>query len=468
MSLDSLVSAVRGFAPAALQIDEIILNNPAWHYEPYPAYSDVRYALLHTTLELRQLAVQLHAARQQAGAPLTPAQYALAQHHAAFRDFEALLLAFDAEHFSAEPAQGEWSAAVILAHVHQVERNFYAAILNTIRNPAPGFLSDEEVATLTGEPADIVPATELAAGWAAFARLHARLQAELAALTDAQLTMPSPYWEPEPWPTIGFRLHRFESHLREHTNQLEKSLAMLGIKRNEGQMLVRQMMAALAEVEGLHIGVADLSHAAVDAAAAQIAARFAALPQRIEAITAMIDAVTALDHERIAGLVGAEPVLAATTLPDGRSAILFAKYNGRADIVQTLLASGLRLNLAEAAAVGESDRVRRILEAWPDAANHYSSDGFTPLQLACFFGYPDSARLLIDAGADVLAVARNSMQIQPIHAAVAGRNADIVRMLIAAGADVNARQQDDFTPLATARQNEDRAIEEMLVAAGAK
>ncbi|MCB9114731.1 MAG: DinB family protein [Caldilineaceae bacterium] len=172
---------------------------------------------------------------QQAGAPLTPAQYALAQHHAAFRDFEALLLAFDAEHFSAEPAQGEWSAAVILAHVRQVERNFYAAILNTIRNPAPGFLSDEEVATLTGEPADIVPATELAAGWAAFARLHARLQAELAALTDAQLTMPSPYWEPEPWPTIGFRLHRFESHLREHTNQLEKSLAMLGIKRNEGR-----------------------------------------------------------------------------------------------------------------------------------------------------------------------------------------------------------------------------------------
>ncbi len=67
----------------------------------------------------------------------------------------------------------------------------------------------------------------------------------------------------------------------------------------------------------------------------------------------------------------------------------------------------------------------------------------------------------------MLAVARNAMRIQPIHAAVAGRNADIVRMLIAAGADVNARQQDEFTPLAAARQNQDRAIEEMLVAAGA-
>ena len=141
MSLGSLVSTVRGFAPAALQIDESALNNPAWHYEPYPAYTDLRYALLHTTLELRQLAVQLHAARQQAGTPLTPAQYALAQHHAAFRDFEALLLAFDAGHFTAAPAQGEWPASVILAHVHQVERNFFAAILNTIRSPAPGFLA---------------------------------------------------------------------------------------------------------------------------------------------------------------------------------------------------------------------------------------------------------------------------------------------------------------------------------------
>lgn len=468
MSLDSLVSAVRGFAPAALQIDESVLDNPAWRYEPYPAYTDVRYALLHTTLELRQLAVHLYTTRQQAGAPLTPAHYALAQHHAAFRDFEALLLAFDAEHFTAAPAQGEWPASVILAHVHVVERNFFAAILNTIRNPAPGFLSDEEVAELTGEPVQILPAAEQAEGWAQFARLHERMQAELAGLSGAQLSLPSPYWEPEPWPTVGFRLHRFESHLREHTNQLEKSLAMLGIKRSEAQMLVRQMMAALAEVEGLHSGVEDLASAAVGAAAAQIAARFAALPQRVEAITAMIDAVTALDHERIASLVGTEPALAATTLPDGRSAILFARYNGRADIVQTLLTSGLRLNLAEAAAVGETDRVRRILEAWPDAANHYSSDGFTPLQLACFFGYPDSARLLIDARADVLAVARNAMQIQPIHAAVAGRNADIVRMLIAAGADVNARQQDEFTPLAAARQNQDRAIEEMLVAAGAK
>jgi ankyrin repeat protein len=50
---------------------------------------------------------------------------------------------------------------------------------------------------------------------------------------------------------------------------------------------------------------------------------------------------------------------------------------------------------------------------------------------------------------------------------VAARNAEIVRLLIAAGADVNARQQDDFTPLMAARQNGDAEIEQMLLDAGA-
>lgn len=467
MSLDALAATVRSFAPSALLIDETIFNNPAWHYEPYPAYTDVRYALLHTTLELRQLAAQLHGERQHAGAPLTIAQYTLAQHHAAFRDFEALLIGLDGDQYAAEPAQGEWAASKVLAHVHSVERNFYAAILNTLRNPAPAFLSDEEVADLTDEPVEIVPAPSLAEGWAGYARLHARILADLAPLTATQLAMPSPYWEPAPWPTIGFRLHRFESHLREHANQLEKSYAMFGRQRSEGQMLIRQMLAALAEVEGLHIGALALPGEAVTAATERIAQRFADLPVRIDAIRAMVDAVQALDRERITALLAVEPALAGSTLPNGQSAILHAKYNGRDDIVQALLASGLRLNLAEAAAVGETARVRRIVEAWPAAVNHYSSDGFTPLQLASFFGYPDIVRVLLDAGADVLAMAHNSMRIQPIHAAVASRNAASVRMLIDAGADVNARQQDDYTPLAAARQNGDSEIETMLVEAGA-
>ena len=83
------------------------------------------------------------------------------------------------------------------------------------------------------------------------------------------------------------------------------------------------------------------------------------------------------------------------------------------------------------------------------------------------FGHAAIAAFLIDQGADIHAVARNAMQIQPLHAAVAGQYADIVRLLIEHGADVNARQQSGFTPLMAARQNNNKEIETLLLEAGA-
>jgi ankyrin repeat protein len=132
------------------------------------------------------------------------------------------------------------------------------------------------------------------------------------------------------------------------------------------------------------------------------------------------------------------------------------------------MASGMRLTIGEAAAVGDLVRVRKIVERWPQAAHEYTSDGFTPLQLACFYGHAAVAAYLVEQGADIHAVARNAMQIQPLHAAVAGQYADIVKLLIAHGADVNARQQSGFTPLMAARQNQNKEIEALLLAAGAQ
>jgi ankyrin repeat protein len=60
------------------------------------------------------------------------------------------------------------------------------------------------------------------------------------------------------------------------------------------------------------------------------------------------------------------------------------------------------------------------------------------------------------------------MAIQPLHAAVAGQYAGIVNLLIAHGADVNARQQSGFTPLMAAQQHNNQEIEALLLAAGAE
>ncbi|MDQ2985032.1 MAG: ankyrin repeat domain-containing protein [Actinomycetota bacterium] len=121
----------------------------------------------------------------------------------------------------------------------------------------------------------------------------------------------------------------------------------------------------------------------------------------------------------------------------------------------------------EAAALGRAERLRGLLDAEPELAAAWSSDGFTALHLAAFFGTPDAARALIDAGADVNAVARNSMRVQPLHSAAAARRTKTARLLVERGADVNARQEGGFAPIHAAAQNGDADLVDLLVAAGA-
>ena len=80
------------------------------------------------------------------------------------------------------------------------------------------------------------------------------------------------------------------------------------------------------------------------------------------------------------------------------------------------------------------------------------ADGFTALHLAAFFGGAAVARRLLDAGADPDAVARNPMAVRPLHSAVAGGQVEVALALIAAGADVGARQRHGWTPLHGAAQ----------------
>jgi hypothetical protein len=50
---------------------------------------------------------------------------------------------------------------------------------------------------------------------------------------------------------VRFRFHRFTAHLLEHTIQCEKILDALGHRQTEGRRIVRQICAAIGELEGL-------------------------------------------------------------------------------------------------------------------------------------------------------------------------------------------------------------------------
>ena len=101
-----------------------------------------------------------------------------------------------------------------------------------------------------------------------------------------------------------------------------------------------------------------------------------------------------------------------------------------------------------------------------------SHDGWPALHLAAYFGHPETAEALLDAGADVRAVSRNSEGNLAINAAAAGpradRRPDIVRLLIARGSPVDGRGSPaDHTPLHEAAFNGDLALARLLLERGA-
>lgn len=181
----------------------------------------------------------------------------------------------------------------------------------------------------------------------------------------------------------------------------------------------------------------------------------------------IFDAIKNNDLDRVRQLVGEDRALAAARNDQGQSAVLLARYHGRAEALDVLLAAGPALDIFEAAAVGHTARVRELIDANPALVNAYAADGFYPLGLAAFFGHLETARLLLERGADVDQVARNQMQVQPLHAALAGRHEAIARLLVEHGADVNAKQHGGYTPLHEAAQHGDLSLVELLLAHGA-
>jgi ankyrin repeat protein len=152
------------------------------------------------------------------------------------------------------------------------------------------------------------------------------------------------------------------------------------------------------------------------------------------------------------------------------SDVLEALYRGDREEAERL-AAGRVLDVFEAAALGRTERVRELLEDDASLANAWAEDGFQPLGLASFFGHADTARLLVERGAEVNSASRNQMQVMPLHSAAAAQDADvryaIAKLLLDAGADPNARQQDDFTPLMAADQHGDTRLRDLLVEHGA-
>lgn len=171
----------------------------------------------------------------------------------------------------------------------------------------------------------------------------------------------------------------------------------------------------------------------------------------------------------VESLLQADPRLAVSRR-HGVSAILLAMYHHKPAVVAALRPHVPPLDIFEAAALGEVDRVRELLEADPGLANAVAADGFGPLGLASFFDHEPAVRVLLEGGARVDTPSSNGMRVMPLHSAAAARSVPIARLLLEGGAPVNARQGEGdlgFTPLMEAAFNGQVAMVELLVSGGA-
>jgi hypothetical protein len=203
--------------------------------------TDVRYAL-YRTLEEAQEAVT----RASAGAhPESRRILALAQR--VFGDLRGLVVGVPAQVLERQPAAGEWSVMHVLRHVQVVEERYmlqtaYAvdrSDADPIRIPDGGMPKIDALDT-SGD------------GAAVLSRIAAAREATNRRLGDvppAAMTRPTIWaqWELD----VRFRLHRFASHIAEHTVQCEKTLAALAWPETEGRRVVRQIWSLVGELEGL-------------------------------------------------------------------------------------------------------------------------------------------------------------------------------------------------------------------------
>jgi ankyrin repeat protein len=182
----------------------------------------------------------------------------------------------------------------------------------------------------------------------------------------------------------------------------------------------------------------------------------------------LTEAIRAGDKAGVDALLRAEPGLLRFTAPNGSSVMLLAAYYGHAELAEVFVRHGAKPDVFEACALGDLETVRKLVGTDRALVNAFAADGFYPLGLAAFFGHRAIVEFLLKNDADVKTAARNAQKVTALHGAVARRDVEIVKMLLEAGADPNARQERGFVPLHDAAMNGNSALVELLLKHGAR
>lgn len=264
----SLYETVTDFAELFVGFSDEDLER-AWGWKSYQ--EGVRHALVRTYEELRELGVRLETKRSVTRRPVTTAQRILGNYHSSYRDLQAVLLGVDPQAATLSPGNDEWTIHHILGHVMAAERQFYPRTKFAVEQHRKGndYIVEmplEEVDAIAGDYDDFertIYRLSLPGVLAYYTTWHKRILQDLMDIKGLELDALSKWWEDEPM-TVEFRLHRFDSHLRQHIVQVEKTLEGLEIYPSEAKRLIRWVYYALSQVENAAIGEWSIGEKEID------------------------------------------------------------------------------------------------------------------------------------------------------------------------------------------------------------
>ncbi|MBV8809728.1 MAG: ankyrin repeat domain-containing protein [Acidobacteriaceae bacterium] len=173
------------------------------------------------------------------------------------------------------------------------------------------------------------------------------------------------------------------------------------------------------------------------------------------------------DLEGVRASLAQNPSLLDAINEAGQSSFLLAKYYRQEKTADYLLSLNPQLDIFNSCVAGRVSDVMAAIDQNPTLLEAHSSDGWTPLHLAAFFGHADLATALLVRGARIDSRSTNAMQNTPLHAAAAGGHVDLVTLLLQRGAAPNATQEGGWTALHSAAQAGNRPMVEALIANGA-
>ncbi|MGH2407667.1 MAG: DinB family protein [Candidatus Limnocylindrales bacterium] len=254
-----------------LAVDDASLERGwPWHH----GIADVRYGFYRGFETLEAAAADVRATLEQAGTRPAAGARAAAGATEARWDLHGRLLALAEDALDASAGGNEWTVRQTCAHIISSQHSYalYSAWW-LLRRDAPT-LADQAPEDL-GFP---VP-TEEEEGRGSLAEIRARLDrrmddamAAFGGLDDGAVAVPG-RWAGFPV-DLRFRLGRWASHAREHTVQVDKTLAMIGWSPREVDRLVGLMLSAWGRLEAEVFGLpaAALDRPASGGTAAEIVA----------------------------------------------------------------------------------------------------------------------------------------------------------------------------------------------------